>query len=211
MTARAGATYGYRVRAADGAGTSPYSNTAYAATPESRPAAPSGLTATPISVSQIDLSWVDNSSNESEYRIERCQGASCTSFVQIATVGPDAETYSDTTVAPDKAYRYRVRAANGAGVSTASNVASATTPIAGPAAPKNLRIVRWGSCSTVTGHDAATERPRSVDGQASRKLDGFPHNITVDSIRSERRNHRLVASARGRTMGYGWCRASPEQ
>ena len=52
---------------------------AQVAPPPSAPADPSGLGATASSSSQINLSWVDNSSNEDGFRIERCASASCTS------------------------------------------------------------------------------------------------------------------------------------
>ena len=58
------------------------------------------------------------------YRVERCQGAGCTSFAQIAT--PTTTTYSDTGLAAGS-YSYRVRATDAAGnLSPYSNVASAS-------------------------------------------------------------------------------------
>ncbi len=60
------------------------------------PAAPSALTATAISRTQINLSWTDNSDNEQGFRIERCKNANCTNFVQIAQVGGNVTTFADT-------------------------------------------------------------------------------------------------------------------
>jgi hypothetical protein len=57
------------------------------------PTAPSALTATAVSSTQIDLGWTDNSSNEQGFRIERCMGAGCTSFAEVATVGADVTSY----------------------------------------------------------------------------------------------------------------------
>jgi hypothetical protein len=95
------------------------------------PAAPSGLTATAASSSQINLAWVDNSSNEDGFKIERCQGVGCSSFTQIATVGVGVTTYPNTGLATATSYSYRVRAYNAAGDSAYSNTASATT-LSGP-------------------------------------------------------------------------------
>jgi PKD repeat protein len=91
------------------------------------PVAPSNLTATAASWSQINLAWVDNSTNESGFKIERCEGAGCTSFAQIGTTGANATSYSNTGLSPSATYRYRVRAFNGDGNSGYSNEAEATT------------------------------------------------------------------------------------
>jgi hypothetical protein len=104
---------------------------ATAAPPPTPPAAPSGLTATAISSSQINLAWVDNSNNEDGFKIERCQGAGCSSFAQIATVGAGVTSYPDTGLIASTSYSYRVRAYNAGGDSAYSNTASATT-LGGP-------------------------------------------------------------------------------
>ena len=123
-------TYVYRVRAYNGSGDSDYSNTASATTPAAPalPAAPSGLTATAASRSQINLAWTDNASNEDGFKIERCKGATCTNFAQIATVGLNVTTYANTGLSAKTTYRYRVRAYNATGNSAYSNIANATTP-----------------------------------------------------------------------------------
>src|SRR6266498_603390 len=78
----------------------------------SAPAAPSNLAATAVSSSQINLSWTDNATTEDGFQIERCSGAGCTAFTQIATAGPNVTTYSNT--------------------------ATAATSLTAPAAPTNL-------------------------------------------------------------------------
>ena len=88
--------------------------------------APSNLTATAVSTSQINLHWSDNSANEAGFEIERCKVA-CSSYVLIAKVGPDATSYSDTGLSASRTYKYRVRAYNAAGTSSYSNTATAKT------------------------------------------------------------------------------------
>ncbi|MFN8007242.1 MAG: fibronectin type III domain-containing protein [Terriglobia bacterium] len=124
----ASTTYYYRVRAYNGIGDSAYSNEANATTqaPPTPPAAPSGLTATKISTSQINLSWTDNSGNESGFRIERKLGVGGT-YSEIAVVGVNVTTYSNTGLNNGSVYYYRVRAYNGAGNSGYSNEANACT------------------------------------------------------------------------------------
>ena len=95
--------------------------------PPAVPAAPSGLSATAISRSRIDLAWTDNSSNETGFQIERSRAGGA--FSLIATTAANATTYSDTSgLTPNKLFSYRVRAINAAGSSAYSNTASATTP-----------------------------------------------------------------------------------
>ena len=89
------------------------------------PASPSGLVATTINSSQIDLAWLDNSTNESSFQIER--SLNNVSFAQIGTTGADTTTYSDTGLDAGITYYYRVRASNAGGDSPYSNVASDTT------------------------------------------------------------------------------------
>jgi carboxypeptidase T len=125
----ASTSYSYRVRAYNSAGDSNYSNVSTAVTPEVLflPVAPSNLTATVVSKSQINLSWVDNATNESGFYIERCTGAKCTSFVQVATVGANVTAYANTGLSANTSYRYRVRAYNTSGTSAYSNVVTAKT------------------------------------------------------------------------------------
>jgi hypothetical protein len=96
-------------------------------TPTPPPAAPSNLTATAVSQTQINLAWTDNSNNEQGFKIERCQGNGCSGFVEIAQVGPNVTSFSNTGLSRNTRYRYRVRAFNGGGNSAYSNIAGART------------------------------------------------------------------------------------
>lgn len=104
------------------------------------PSEPTGLTATPVSSSQINLTWVDSDTTEQGFKIERCIGAGCSDFVQIATVAANVTSYSNTGLTGSTSYSYRVRAYNASGDSNYSNTASAVTQAAPalPAAPTNL-------------------------------------------------------------------------
>jgi hypothetical protein len=85
------------------------------------------LSATAVSSSQINLTWNDNSNNETGFKIERCQGNGCTNFLQIAQVGPNVISYSNTGLSHNTRYRYRVRAFNLGGNSAYSNIDGAKT------------------------------------------------------------------------------------
>ena len=60
------------------------------------PADPANLTASAVSGSQINLAWTDGSTNELGFKIERCTGAGCSNFAQVATVGANVTSYSNT-------------------------------------------------------------------------------------------------------------------
>lgn len=124
----ASTTYTFRVRAYNAGGDSPASNEASATTEgELRPSAPTGLTATDVSSSQINLAWTDQSDNEWGFSIERCAGTGCNVFAEIATVAAGVTSYASTGLSASTPYTFRVRAFNAAGPSEASNAASATT------------------------------------------------------------------------------------
>ena len=121
-------TYTYRVRAYNAGGTSSYADPTGATTRPNPPAAPTGLTATPASPTRVDLTWTDHANNETGFEIERAPGAAGSWSVQ-AGVAASATSYSDTSVAPETTYRYRLRALNTGGYSDYSNESSATTPV----------------------------------------------------------------------------------
>jgi hypothetical protein len=99
-------------------------------TPGTTIAAPSSLTASAVSASQIDLTWSDNSSSETGFSIERCQGVNCTDFSVIGQAGADATSFSDPGL-DQASYGYRVRAVSGSGSSPYSNIARASTVATG--------------------------------------------------------------------------------
>ncbi|HSQ91036.1 MAG TPA: PKD domain-containing protein, partial [Nitrospiraceae bacterium] len=112
------------------AGGSPATYTAtYAAAGDTTPPSTvTGLTATAVSATRINLSWDAATDNVgvTGYRVERCQGAGCTNFVQIAS--PTGRTFSNRFLIPSTTYRYRVRAADAAGnLGPYSAISTATT------------------------------------------------------------------------------------
>jgi FtsP/CotA-like multicopper oxidase with cupredoxin domain len=98
---------------------------AYYALTANPPAAPSGLSAAAVSSSVIDLSWLDNSNDETGFNIERSLDG--TNFSPLTSVGANVVGYSDTGLSPDTTYWYRVNAENSSGTSAWSNSASDTT------------------------------------------------------------------------------------
>lgn len=109
-------TYYYVVRAKNSVGTSANTNEASATTLAAPPAAPSSLVATVVSKSQINLTWTDNSNNETNFVVERKTGSTGTYSV-IATLGSNVTSYSSTGLVASTTYYYRVKATNANGSS----------------------------------------------------------------------------------------------
>ena len=121
--------------------------------PPAVPAAPTNLTATAISGTQINLSWTDNATNETGYKIERSSDG--TNFYPLAATGVNGTKYSNTGLSAGRRYYYRVYAIIAAGKSAFSNVANAVTsttqpppppppppPNGAPAAPTSLTLTK---------------------------------------------------------------------
>ena len=90
------------------------------------PPAPSSLHAEATAAGRIDLSWIDESTDEYGFEVERSADGGA-SWQLLASLGTDTGTYEDTEVASLTAYSYRVRAFNGAGYSSYSNTATVTS------------------------------------------------------------------------------------
>lgn len=97
---------------------------------------PSSLTASAVNTTQINLSWTDNSSTESGFRIYRCTGTSCSDYALLATVGASTTNYVDSSVCKNSSYRYKVTAYGSNWETDSSNEVTVTTPdITVPAQP----------------------------------------------------------------------------
>ncbi|MFL6194003.1 MAG: fibronectin type III domain-containing protein [Thermoanaerobaculia bacterium] len=134
----AGTAYTFRVRAANAAGFSAYSNPVTTATqspppppPSPVPAAPSNLAGQATGPGDVTLTWLDNSDNEASFRVERSINGV---FQEIQTVGANVTTAQVSGLAAGSTHLFRVRAANGSGFSAYSNTATVVTPMTPPTA-----------------------------------------------------------------------------
>lgn len=90
------------------------------------PLPPTGLTGTVESTSQINLTWIDNSTNETGFKIERKSGTG--TYAVVGTTATDITTFSNTGLTPNNTYTYRVYAYNSVGNSpTYTNEVTLTT------------------------------------------------------------------------------------
>ena len=92
-------------------------------------APPTALTGTPTTTS-VALTWTDNATNETGFRLERCSGAGCANFAQVGTdLAANAVSFTDVGLTAGTPYNYRVRAFNTTDVSAWSGTAAVTTII----------------------------------------------------------------------------------
>ena len=201
----ASTVYNYHVRAIDAAGNlSGWSNVVGATTqaPDTQaPTAPTSLTATASSSSQINLTWTASTDNVAvtSYKVERCQGSSCTNFSEITN--QPITNYQDTGLSASTTYRYQVRATDGGGNNSSySNIISATTSTVPP-------ISTIGETNIVSGNDSGSEN-LLVAQPAALTSAGTLQSISF-YVRTAAGNLRLgVYDATGPSGGPGNLKAS---
>lgn len=131
-------------------GQNPWSIAVFKAVPNvAPPAAPTGLTATAVSSSQINLAWtaVTGATGYTVYRSASSSGP----FSSIGTT--TTNSFSNTGLSASTTYHYRVTASNAGGESAQSTTASATTQAAG--VTTTIRVVYdvgYGNNMTVRGN-----------------------------------------------------------
>ena len=114
----------------------------YAGDGPSPPTAPTLNAVTPISASQINIDWTDNSSNEDYFEIWRTTYGSPDPYEpwrMYDTIPANSTTYNDVGLIPGKKYEYLVRAVNtDGGNATFSILATTFNDLVVPSAPTNL-------------------------------------------------------------------------
>ncbi len=134
--------------------------------------APSGTNAGAVSKSQIDVSWRDNSTNETGFELQRSTAGPSGTFAALTTTGANVTSASDRGLTPLTQYCYKVRAFKTTGsntsYSTFSSTACATTP-GPPPAPSSANAAPLSSSAvSITWVDnAATEDGFRVERSAS--------------------------------------------
>ena len=117
--------YQYKVRAINGNGASAYTNVATATT-TNLPATPTALTGTTVSDTQVKLTWVDNATNETGYKVYRATSKTGT-YTAVGTLGANSTSFTNTGLQANRIYYYKVGAQNAQGESVlAGPVAVAT-------------------------------------------------------------------------------------
>jgi alpha-tubulin suppressor-like RCC1 family protein len=137
-----GGTYNLTAKATDNAGAKTTSGVVGITITSVLPAPPTNLQAALTSNWQANLTWTDNSNNESAFKIERKIGTG--DYILIASLGANTSAYSDNNLVGDTTYTYRVYATGSAGNTSYSNESIVTTlhnPL--PTIPTNGLIGHW--------------------------------------------------------------------
>ncbi len=123
--------------------------------------APSNTNASAVSDGRIDVSWQDNSSNESGFEVHRSTSGASGVFSLVASTRAGATSFGSNGLTPSTQYCYKVRAFRNydgkTSYSAFSNTACATTlPPPLPAVPSGMNATPDGSRIHLAWSDNAT-------------------------------------------------------
>ena len=163
-----GTLYYFKVKGVSTGGSSSFSNVVNLTTTASGspPAAPTTLNASVISVSEIDLTWIDASSNEANFETGYSLDNSNWATNSLAA---NTTSYAVTGLVHNSLYYFRVRATNAYGNSsyatttatTLNEAPTAPTTLAAAAASKTKINLSWVDTSD---NETGFEIQRSADG-----------------------------------------------
>lgn len=205
-TAQAGATsfvdsgltaskaYFYKVRAINEGSESNFTavETATTLAMPLTPAAPSNLDAVSGTGNTISLSWDDNSTNETGFRVYR--STNNIDFAVIATLSSNSNAYIDESAAASVLYYYYVAGYNGSGEGDKSNTAQAK---AGNVAPV---IASLANMFAKTGQAATEDFTATDDDAVTVTVINKPAFISVSNIGGN--NFRITANPTLDNVGW---------
>ena len=166
------------------------------------PSVPSGLGATAVSTTQVNLGWAASTDNVgvTGYRVFR-------DGTPVAT--PTATTYQDTNLTPGTTYTYKVSAYDAAGNESAQSVSASATTQSPPTdtTPPVVSLTAPGSGATVTGNVPVSATASDNVGVVGVRflLDGVdlgaedttaPYSVSWSTTTATNGPHTLTARAR---------------
>jgi hypothetical protein len=107
-------------------------------TSPSRIESPSHLATQELPSGDIQVSWQDNSDNESAFELSRSSTGPSGAYAVLATLNANASSYQDTTVAGSGEYCYRVRALGPSGTTPSAFSSPSCIQATPPSAPTEL-------------------------------------------------------------------------
>ena len=167
-------TYYYRIRAYKSTTHSSFSNIANGTT-SADPSlnAPSNLQLVSKTSSSVNISWTDNSNNEDGFQIERSSSQNGT-YTEVGTVSTNVSSFVNSGLTANTTYYYRVRAYNGSGTSSYSNVLNVTTD-------QNQQTDYEPNNSFVDAAEIPTETTISSYIQSNGDVDYFKFSINTSN------------------------------
>jgi hypothetical protein len=144
------ATYNFRVRSSDAVGNEAISANATFIIDTAAPSIPTGLTATAISSSQINLSWTASTDNVAVTGYQVLRGG-----IVIATVA--TTSYSNTGLTTGTNYVYTVKAVDAAGNASAESTSANATTLASDTTPPSVAIATIPTPTAASGTSAALQ------------------------------------------------------
>ncbi len=148
------------------------------------PAAPSNLTADTYASGFVDLTWVDNSTNEDSFTIQRKTGnGDYEDWAQNQTGTAFTDYYTEYSTT----YTYRIKAVNYSGSSAWSNEVTVSTYEHTPQAPSGLTLgtyitgymnISWTDNSSV--EDSYTLQRKTAGGTFADVLTGITETEVID-------------------------------
>jgi subtilisin family serine protease len=125
----AGRQYRWQLRACNVAGCSAFITSPVLVMP-SIPTAPSAVTATALSATQVRVQWTDGSPNESSFTLARAavNGAVIGNYAEVARLPANTVLFNNAGLTSARTYSYRIRSCNLAGCSAWVLSPNVTTP-----------------------------------------------------------------------------------
>lgn len=152
------------------------------------PTTPTSLAATTQSSSSIVLTWADKSNNETGFKVQRSPDG--VNWSEIASLGSNVTSFTNTGLKAGTKYSYRVYAYNSVGNSAFSNTASATTTANSvDTTPPTVKITSPSNGITV-GH------PTKITGTGSDNIKLKSLTLAIDGD--------VRASTSGSSISYNW-------
>jgi len=122
-------------------------------------ATPAAPTATAVGTNKINVTWAYTDTTVSGFKLGRCSGAGCTNFAQVGTnIAGNLRAYSDTGLAVNTSYSYRIQAVKGADTSAWSPSVTKVTGSGGTGGT-SITLIGAGeitSCASVGSSQTAT-------------------------------------------------------
>lgn len=152
------------------------------------PTAPTSLAASTQSSSTIVLTWADKSNNETGFKVQRSQDG--VNWSEIASLGGNVTSFTNTGLNAGTKYSYRVYAYNSVGNSAFSNTASATTTANSvDTTPPTVKITSPSNGITVSN-------PTKITGSGSDNVKLKELKLAIDGA--------VTASTSGSSISYNW-------